>query len=526
MRNTYILTTLLLLFFAGVAKGENTDSLKRVPDLQKREMQILKQQWVNSDNAAGMSLSKVDRGSFTTLSYYKDGGDYHKVQQGSKNSGFLFRTERYDRFNDKVFVRGTFSFNNNKEYDRGWSDVINTYNANPFIFGSSVRGDYEKQQFDLNLKVYSVTSGRFNFGFTVDYKVADIARQRDPRSRTYMLDYSLIPSMLVSLSDKHKVGIDLYYRFSKEKMPGLTTIQTDPNLKYYTFSGVEFLDGKIGGYKGFSRQFLSDIAGGGLQYNYFSNDIKLLVSFGFDAQWEQTLGDKKQSPGSYNSFNYRLLSDLLVKRGDLLHNLRLSGAVKDGGADEFRQNQITSRDPITGITTETWETIYVYKNRFIAKTANIKADWRIIRSDKSGNGYKWIAGIEGGYSQFSNYHYLPSSVYEAGKANGGINGLVRLLSSKGRTLELKASVNAGIKTGTKLEAALENEAVTNILEPDIQFHNRNTIDINGDLRYTFPLKLGKVSNILGYAKIYGGNIFASGSKQWYSAGLSIGILTL
>jgi len=38
--------------------------------------------------------------------------------------------------------------------------------------------------------------------------------------------------------------------------------------------------------------------------------------------------------------------------------------------------------------------------------------------------------------------------------------------------------------------------------------------------------LGKVSNILGYAKIYGGNIFASGSKQWYSAGLSIGILTL
>jgi len=55
---------------------------------------------------------------------------------------------------------------------------------------------------------------------------------------------------------------------------------------------------------------------------------------------------------------------------------------------------------------------------------------------------------------------------------------------------------------------------------------RTTIKINGELRYTFPLRMIKSTPILGYASLYGGNLFAAGGAGWYSAGISIGILTL
>jgi hypothetical protein len=299
----FIIFSIILLSFCESIYSQAKDSVTIYPDIQSRELQIVQQQWLNTNNAAGLAFSLVNKGSYTSLERFVSSGDYHRAQEGSSNKALKFSTQRYDRFNEKIYVRGSFSFLMNNEGERAWSDVINTYNSNPYIYGSSVKGDYQTQKFDLNLKVYSIPSGKFNFGVTIDYHVSDISRQRDPRSRSYSLDYSIIPSVTYAVSKNSRVGVDLYYRFDKEKMPGLTTVQTDPNLKYYTFTGMESAIGRIGGYRGFSRQFVSDYIGGALQYNYENKKVKLLLSAGMDAQWQETLGDKKQTPGSVNSFN-------------------------------------------------------------------------------------------------------------------------------------------------------------------------------------------------------------------------------
>jgi hypothetical protein len=520
-----ISTIVASIFVTCLLSGQNKNSLQLYPDFQKREVQVIKQIWNTTDNAAGMGYSNVNSGSLTSLNKYYSNGDHHRVQEGSANNGLTFSTERYDRFSKKVYVRGSFAFNMNTEKDRAWSDVVNTYNSNPYIFGSSVRGDYGSQNFDLNLKVFSVKQNGLNYGFTINYHVADISRQRDPRSRTYVLDYSVIPSVTYSFNSNNSIGVNLNYRFDKEKMPGLSTVQTDPNLKYYTFSGLENAIGRIGGYRAFSRQFIGDNVGGALQYNFKNKNVNWLISIGMDAAWQETLGDKKQSPGSFNSFNYNILSNLLIQKNHYLHNFIFNIKIKDSGADEHRQNLVSSRDTLTGITTENWVTIYTYKNRFVSQTSDMNLKWDLYSLKKSNDSYNWRVGINAGYSSFSNVYYLPKSDYSAGRLVAGLSSTYVLTVKKQQKLFFEGRFNSGINTGAELNLASQTEISENILIPDLEFHKRNTAEVYGSVKYTFPLQFVKNSRLSGYAKLYGGNLFA-GKANWSNFGFAIGILTL
>ncbi len=191
MKKIYILISAALFSTVNIAEAQKKDTLP-VPSpvpLKVREFQIVKQQWNITENSAGMGINKVSTGSLTTMGISRQVGDLHRAQEGNALNGLEFKTDRFDRFNDKLFLKGTFSFNLDKEYNRAWSDVFHTYNSSPYIFGSSVKGTYETQTFRLTFMLFTARTGRFNYGVGLDYKVADMSRQRDPRSRSYLLDY-------------------------------------------------------------------------------------------------------------------------------------------------------------------------------------------------------------------------------------------------------------------------------------------------------------------------------------------------
>jgi len=525
MKKIYFILALMASNYANIG-AQSIDTNQAFPNIKTREIEVIQQQWSQTRNSAGMALSLVQRGSFVSLGTYSNGGEFHRVQEGSSNRGLLFATERYDRFNDKVMVKGSFKFNMNKEYDRAWSDVYDTYNANPYIYGSSVRGNYETQEFDLKLQLYTLNYGKFNFGLTLDYLVADMARQRDPRSRSYLLDYSIIPSFVYNFDNNHKVGFNAYFRYDKEKMPGLTTVQTDPNLLYYTFSGLEHAEGKIGGYRGFSRQFISNILGADVQYNLIKENLKWLVSFGGEYNDQQILGDKKQSPGSYNSYSFSFKSDLLYHKGDKLHDFGVGYHYTNGGAQGNRQQLVSERDTITGITTQTWETIYTYKNRYTVKTNDATIGWKMYSLSGAGGSYKWSAGATASYTKFENYYFLPFSQYSASKINLSLNGAYDFLDDKYSSIVLELGLSGGLTTDSKLDVANENVVYTEILSPDFIFHNKDTYGLGGSLSYYFPLSFVKKTKLTGYTRLYGGNIFAKGTNGWYNVGIAIGLLTL
>jgi len=519
------LSLLIFLVFVQPVFSQYADSLNTNPNLNQRELQILNQQWIYTDNAAGLAFTNVYKGGLTTFENFYSSGDHHRVQEGAAVNGLKFYSEGYSRFNDNIFARGHFRFSKFVEEDRAWSDVINTYNGNPYIYGSSVRGNYDNQLFDLNLKVYSALIGRFNYGFTIDYRVGDISRQRDPRTRTYMLDYSVIPSVTYSISDNSKLGFSALYRYGKERMPNISTVQTDPNLKYYTFTGLHNAIGRIGGYNAFQRQYISDFAGTALQYNYDNNSIKFLLSAGVNMLWQQTIGDKKQSPGSYNSYGLNIMANLIVNSNTFVHNALIVAKYANGGANEFRQSLFSERDTITGVSSEYWVTDYVYKNRFVVETYNVDVLWKSIALKPNGLERKWSVGADATYQSFTNIYYLPKSEYAASRVSAGVNGAFFILDKGNHTVEVSSFVKGSYSLSNTLELDKETEISEFILRPDLEFHSRNTFEIGGSLTYSFPLRVSRMNAMTGYARLYGENLFANKSHGWLAFGLAIGLLT-
>ncbi|MBN1988520.1 MAG: hypothetical protein JW783_03900 [Bacteroidales bacterium] len=506
--------------------SQKVDSVAITPSINQRNLQVVMQHWINTDNAAGLAFANVNKGGFTTFEKYFSGGNHHRAQEGDGLNGIRFYSEGYRSFNKRLFARGSFHFNKFIEQNRAWSDVVNTNNSNPYIMGSSVKGDYDSQQIGLTLKVYTDTIGRFTYGLSSNYEVLDVSRQRDPRTRTYLLDYNIVPSVTYKVSANSKLGANLYYRFQKEKMPSITTVQTDPNLKYYTFWGLQNFTSNVGGYKGFRRQFESDFIGSAVQYNYTNDAVNVLVSGGVDLQWQETAGEKKQSPGSFNSFGYNLLTSVLIKSNRFVHNAVLAAKYSNGAADEYRQSLFTILDPATGTSSEYWVTDYIYKNRFVTETYNLDLSWKTYGLKQNGHETKWSLGIDASYSSFSNTYYLPTSTYSASVACAGISGSYLLLDRRSHSIEISSYAKGGINLDAELDLANTSEVSDLILTPDLEYYKRSTAQVGGAITYNFPLVFAGRGAMTGYARIYGENMFASNSYNWHVFGLAIGLLTL
>ena len=374
---------------------------------EEHELTQLLNPWSMFQNAAGLGVSPVKTHGVTELGYDKNSGDYHRAQEGSDLSGLNFYSERYDKLGKNWLVWGSFDFQMNREMNRYFSDVFFPYNSSPYIFGSSVKGNYDKQMFDLHAKFSHIQKAKFTYGLGIDYTVADLSRLRDPRSRTYLADYAAVPAVTYQISPGITIGLDGFVRYQKEKMPSIVTVQDDPGLKYYSFFGMENADAVIGAYKGFQRDFESNFYGGDFQIAFSKNAINWITSIGAEYQDQQVFGSIQQSPGSYKSLNYKAMSVFNMTKNNLLVNATLKANYYQGAADELRQDLITVRDSATGIASQEWITLFRYKNRYLTNSYNINLDINIRNLLASGKDYSWEAGLNFKSYGFDNRYNMP-----------------------------------------------------------------------------------------------------------------------
>ena len=254
------------------------------------------QLWRQTQNAAGLSLDSAANRGIAYFDYSHSDGDLHCVQDGGMNNNLAFFTERYQKIGQYLYGYGSFRFDMGRTKDRAWSDVIRSHNSNPFISGSSVAGKYDNQDFELNASLASVPLAGFTYGANLLYKVGDLSRLRDPRSRINLAEYRLTPAVTYS-TGSNTFGLAVHYYRRKEKLPGLSTVQTDPNLKYYVMTGLENATGTIGGYNGYMREYVNYEFGAELNYGYRSETFRSLNSLTFAHGTEYVYGTNKYEPG-------------------------------------------------------------------------------------------------------------------------------------------------------------------------------------------------------------------------------------
>jgi len=529
---------LYIFIFTAVGFGL---SAQNPVQIEEHELTNIANPWLQLTNAAGLGLTKVKSHGITELGYKSDFGDYHRAQEGNERSGLNFYSERFDKISKNWVSWGSFNFVMDREKNRAWSDVISIFNSNPYIYGSSVPGNYDRQLFDFHVKLSRVEKNRLTYGLGLDYLVGDLSRLRDPRTRIFLADYALLPALVYKLTNTQRIGLNLKAAYRKEKMPSITTVQDDPNLRYYTFLGVENADATIGGFKGFQRQFVSNVYGGELQYALKSNQSEIVISGGGDYEQQQILENIKQSPGSYEAINLkaRIVGNTILN--DKLLNLAICGTMKTGAADEYIQKLVSVNNPTTGVNSQSWETLFTYNNRYInsAYTANLKFDMRDINTDKTD--YAWLAGIEGSVSGFVNQYNLPFSQFATNRYATSLYGHYRLLNKNNKRLTLNAKVGYSAGFDNKLqfsEGATEvpelgastfkqgmYDIATNVYLPDLDYFNTNAYNASLEAKYTIPLNLKK-AKMTGFIKAWYGQEMTKSLGSWTSMGVSVGIITL
>ena len=497
---------------------------KQPSDLHRLELESTLQQFARTDNTAGMGLFQPVSGSVTEINVFRQAGDYHRAQEGSSDLGFRFSTLRYDRLTEQLFMRGSFYYSYDSEKDRKWSDVIDPFYSIPYIYGSSIAKNYDRHHCGIDFDLYTTPlSDIVSVGIKVNYEVADISGRRDPRPRTGYLGLRAIPSVLLTFG-QHHVGLNAGYGYSKEKLSGLTTVQSYPNLYYYRMSGLDQVEGTISGYSGFKRQFEGHRGMGELSYSWTSKNVDALVSGGFEYEALSAYGDIKQTPGKFNAFLYKLLAEVNLRGQGSLQAIRLNASYKDGGADEYLQEKVSVLDPITGQSTQTWETLYIYKNRYVMGKTDVSASYRYY-GGYTGGDYRWSAGAEAGWSSYRRAYYLPFSSAGATGWNLGVEGSCLLLQLRGHKLDLSAYCKGYLHGESSLDLSNDNLYVQEVLLPDQAYYAKDYVRAGGSLSWQFPLNLGKAGAAYGYVRLCGGYLRAFPTGFYNDISLAVGLFT-
>lgn len=480
------------------------------------------QLWKYTLNPAGLSVDTLIIRGQTSFSLSSKHGDYYRVQEGRKRNELSFFSEQYKKLGAHLVGYGSVRFEMGRIFDRSWSDVMRTYESNPYISGSSIAGRYDFQNFSLNASLATVSLGGFTYGLRLDYAVGDLSRLKDPRSRSNLVDYRLIPGVTYS-RHKHTWGVNAFYHRRKEKIPGITTVQTDPTLKYYTFEGLEHVTGTVGGYSSFGREYVHHEFGGELTYQYRTSVSTTLLTTFYNRGNEDVWEEMKYAPGVYETLDYglRIGQTFLGKSG--LHRVRLSAKYAEGAADQFRQEKITEKDSATGIASSRWETLIRYDNRYLYKAFDVDLDYRYTWLDPATTP-KGYVGVRVQHHSVKNTYNPPYSHFRHKNVHLSLEGgyVLRLKAERSLWIEPKVAYHSPSATTLQLNDETTDYAVE-VLLPDMLYYGSRYVQAGLQLNYQWGCMI-KRHHTKWFVKADAGYLKAGGNRENIHIGFTLGLL--
>lgn len=477
------------------------------------------QLWRQTNNAAGISLDSSANRGIAYFDFSHTGGDLHRVQDGGINNKLQFITERYQKVGKYLYGYGSFKFDMGRTKDRAWSDVIRSYNSNPFISGSSVKGKYDNQDFEMNASLASIPLGHFTYGANLFYKTGDLSRLRDPRSRINLAQYRLTPAITYSFGN-NTLGLAAHYDRRKEKLAGLTTVQTDPNLKYYVMTGLEQATGTIGGYQGYMREYVNHEFGMELDYSIKTSALQSLNSITFAHGTEYIYGTNKYEPGRYFNNKYGFATRNRLQTGRLLHSADISLSYIEAYADEFRQERISETDAVTGFTSVTWQTVLTYKKRVQMKKTDLSLHYRCNFAEAEAAATKGYVGLLADMECVNNKRLLNTSEQKYAYTQLLMEGGLPLVNEK-----LWIEAKAGYHFSNKAELALADETTDYaqaVLLPDNEILGKNSFVGSMKLTCQLPITIQKFTRNW-FISAYGNYRSANSDLNRWQIGCLLGL---
>lgn len=473
-----------------------------------------KQVWAKTQNAAGLTRDTLVERGIAYFELSKSKGSYYLVQDGDGHNQLQFFSESFKKIGKYLYGYGKVSFDMGRIFNRSWSDVYRSHNSDPYFSGSAIKGKYDMQNFDLSASLASVELNGFTYGVKLDYNVGDLSRLKDPRSRVNLAEYRIAPSVTYAFG-KHVIGVDASYHRRKEKIPNITTVQTDPNLMYYIFSGMEYAEGATGSYSSFERQFVHHEFEGGVTYAYHGTNWNSVNTLVMKRGHEDVTGDMKYMPGKYFTSNYEFNSYNRIEADHFIHHIDLGVALEQSYADEYRQHKVVEKNPETGIESSYWETLITYNKRYKVQVIDASLEYKTARVDKAHSTEKayWGAGIT--YKNVFNEFTLPVSKMEYQYADFTLCGGGAVWKNTRSSLWLSAKLGYLASFNSSLQLTdSSTEYAKQVLIPDMDYYGASVWHADASAEYDFSVKIkGKMARL--FTRLEGGYLYADSNKDQY-----------
>lgn len=466
--------------FATAASAQTEGNTQQ--SIERKKMESL---WFsNTNNAAGAQLDEMGYYSQLGINYTHTEGDFQRTQLGTNNNGYGFSTDGGGEFDNLkgAFMWGYFNYSHDKIHGARYNaSLIDPLRGTPFYLADTNVSNWIHQSYELGMKAATpIIGNHWIFGVGLDYQNMQGAKQIDPRPNVQMSKFEVKPS-IVFTAGKHAVGANYSYSSRREDGTATNSISmiTQPVWEVVApgfYNTAEIGSGSFSGL----RAYNANAMGGGLQYSFAGEKIKVLVSGEYNFAVEDV---------NNNYTIPKIIGTTKENTWDAKANLMWS---INPDHSLFAEVEYYNRS-IDGIEyIQEWNNAYeeskwevISKNirsNFSTKRTTAKVDYM----KNKGNSYTWWAGLEIEKEALSDIYYLPRSTQDV--ENLYISAHVKKNFIFGKNAIL-VGVNGGMKKNQSGELTYsgnyaDSDIYKNMVVRDFRYLQENALMWGAELSYT------------------------------------------
>ena len=167
--------------------------------------------WTATDNAAAFSFSPLPHFGLVGVKGSRQEGEFRPAREASGSTSITAMAAG-DATVGKLFLLGDFAFRN--IFDNGCNYNTNQYEPTddmPYYILDTNPSRWIRQEYDMRVRASLPLSSVLAAGLDVHYIDKVGAKQKDPRSETYVMDIDIRPSLAWKPAQAHLFGVSFLF---------------------------------------------------------------------------------------------------------------------------------------------------------------------------------------------------------------------------------------------------------------------------------------------------------------------------
>ncbi|MDD2293542.1 MAG: hypothetical protein PHD07_04940 [Bacteroidales bacterium] len=476
----YIIISVIALSAIFNAQAQGSKTITYPTALEINQAQAL---WFNTSNAAGMIVTPLNNYNTLSVGYNVKNGEYRLQQEGNQQA-LKINTSGATNLG-KARLWGEFTYQNITETDTRYNTtMLDVVPDMPYFVGDPNISYWKKQSYNMSVKAASpVLWDLVAFGASANYFTKNGAKQIDPRSESFKYGISVEPAVVFTLGTKHSIGLTFLYLNSFERTVPVNSNNQQDQIAYIMRGVGNYTDGVVGSLSGMGTfYYKTNKIGTSLQYNFNGDRSALLAEVKSSFQVVDVF-QTPTKPRRMGTTAQMLMGGNIqyINNGDdFTSKVTLDGYHKNNNGIEYIQEIDATYE------VQQWVTIAKFiRSRYVFNAATLKFD--LYRN--SDEGYDWMAGAQGIFSDRTDEYILPHSTFTAKNVYGELFGKKNIMAGDNSVLiGINAGYNFNLGGGYDYNGAEPtSKVVKDLYERDNAILCANYYQVGLDIKASFPI---------------------------------------